>query len=251
MIAIKSSAALTPTSYKVLLHGAPGTGKTFSIATAESPLLILTEKGGSDSLTPSNLERVFGVGTPGIAYDIPVAEAFTHDAFIEVMRFLTKSEEARKFKTIFLDSASQLSTISLKHYSAKEAHGAAAYGEMGREILSIFSAILDLPVDVVCTAHTKRVEEGTPDAKIVKNVPDFEGKMLIQELPHYFSEWYFADTDFAADGSTRYVVRTVRSPRGEAKSRFGHLAPVEYPNWRDIFGKLKAGNTKKASVKAA
>lgn len=239
---LKSSSQLIPQHYKVLLHGNPGTGKTMSIATAVAPLLILTERGGSDSLTPTNIARVFGAGRPDINYDVPVAEAYDYTSFVDVMRFLTGSSEAKNFRTIFLDSASQMSTAFLKHFQAASAHGAAAYGDMGKQVVMVFESLMTLPYDVVMIAHTDTMEEGTPDNKIIRKVPAFEGRMLMREIPHLVSEWYYSDTDFADDGSTKYVIRTTRSAKGEAKSRFGLLDPVEPPNWERIFAKLREGN---------
>lgn len=64
-----ASIASAASGIKCLVYGGSGTGKTVLSATLPTPVLISAEAGVL-SLRKDNLERLFGVGNPGVAYDL-------------------------------------------------------------------------------------------------------------------------------------------------------------------------------------
>ena len=77
---------------KVLVYGRPGAGKTRLCATAPSPI-ILSAESGLLSLADE---------------DIPVQTITSIDDLNEVYAWLLGSEEAKDFKTVCLDSVSEI-----------------------------------------------------------------------------------------------------------------------------------------------
>src|SRR5262245_49326284 len=81
---------------KALVYADSGIGKTVLTATLPAPLLLSAESGAL-SLKRKNLERLFGVGTPGITYEIPTILISNVDDLSEAYRWCSQSAEARQF----------------------------------------------------------------------------------------------------------------------------------------------------------
>lgn len=237
---LTSTADIGSRFFNILVHGKPGSGKTMSCATAPRPVLLLTEPGGEDCLSAANIEKVFGIATPGVSYEIPVLKALTWEELLEAVTFLEKDPSMQHFDTVFADSISQISKLALAKFQGTNKDGRKAYGELYKAVMWIVGRLFALKKHVVCNAHS--AEQGIGEARAV--VPTFEGGALKVELAHAFGETYYADVDYADDGTPIRVLRTQKGAGFEAKSRLGHLPEMVQPNWTKIFATLNEGISK-------
>lgn len=238
---LKSTADISSRFFKILFHGRPGSGKTLSAATAPKPLLLMTEPGGQDCLSPANIEKTFGVNRPDISYQLPVLEAFTADAIEAAVKDLESSPDMAHFDTVFVDSGSVISKLFMARAQKKNADGRKAYGVMAADVQSIMNRILALPKHVVVICHSGEIGND----KVL--MPVFEGRKLVRESAHIFGETYFADTIYDDSGTQRYVIRTRKTEEAEAKSRLGTLPDIIDPHWGKAFAELNAGIAKQAT----
>lgn len=241
---LKSTADISSRFFKILFHGRPGSGKTLSAATAPKPLLLMTEPGGQDCLSPANIEKTFGINRPDISYQLPVLEAFTADAIEAAVKDLESSPDMAHFDTVFVDSGSVISKIFMARALDANKDGRKAYGKMASDVASIINRILGLKKHVVMICHSGEVGSD----KIL--MPMFEGRKLVRESAHIFGETYFADVTYNDAGASIHVIRTRKTEEAEAKSRLGTLDDVVEPHWAKIFAALNAGISRQATPPA-
>jgi len=214
---------------KVLVYGNAGVGKTMLCATAPSPLIISAEA-GLLSLTKKNIERVYGVNTPGITYDIPVAPIKTVQDLEQVYQMLKAGSQ---IKTACLDSLSEIAETVLLNSLAVNNDGRAAYGDMSSEIIGICRKFRDLPIH--CYFSTKM---GYSDDSR-KNGPSMPGRVLAKELPYLFDELLQMDLHEVPDGPPVRFLRTASDLQNYAKDRSGALDPAgERANLTNLFDKI-------------
>lgn len=232
---LKSTAEVSSDTFNVLVHGRPNTGKTISAATAEDPLIILTEPTGQHSLNRSNIVKIYGDNRPDICYELPYVEAYNYTEFMSVLEALEKDPQMAHVKTVFLDSLSNLAKIALAHFQVVSKDKRTVYSACKDGVNAAKNRLMALPKDTVHIAHSGEVGQNQ------FLMPALEGKKLAADTGHDFGELYFADVDFTDSGEKRYVFRTSKTESAEAKSRLGFLAESEPQNWRHIFGKLRSG----------
>ena len=215
---------------KVCIYGNAGTGKTILAATAPRPLMIQAENGAL-SLAKANLERVYGVGTPGITYSIPLVTIKTVADLEAVYKDLFRPEIWHSFDTLYIDSLSEIvetvlrNKLSATSSSGNKVNGMAAYGEMATESLEWICKFRDLPgKHVVATC-----KQGIGDHSNMFG-PNMPGKILPYELPYLFDEVFqlCVGEDPATKTPFRYL-RTQPDMKNYAKDRSGALNPAHRP----------------------
>lgn len=211
---------------KGCIYGNAGAGKTMLCATAPRPLMIQAENGAL-SLTRANIERVFGVNSPGITYSIPVAPIKTVDDFEKVYLDLFRPEIWHSFDTLYIDSLSEIveailqNELSGKSNSGNKVNGMAAYGEMAAQSLEWIKKFRDLPgkhVFVTC-------KQGMGEHSNMFG-PNMPGKVLPYELPYLFDE--VLQVCIGEDQTTKQTFRYLRTQpdlKNYAKDRSGALDP--------------------------
>lgn len=238
MIEWSTTSALSAShGVKFLVYGNAGTGKTMLIPTAPAPLLISAEN-GLLSLTRKNIERVHGVNTPGISYDIPVAKVRTVADLTEVFDLLKIPANRAKYNvgTICLDSISEIAEICLANALTNNKDGRMAYGDMAEQMLHLFRCFRDLEgVNVYFSAK----QGFCKDSNLMG--PSLPGNILPREVPYLFDELFHLHLVSDAQGNPVRVLRTAPDSENNAKDRSGALDPRgEWPSLANIMQKISA-----------
>lgn len=207
---------------KILVYGRAGMGKTHLCGTAPSPLIISAEAG---LLT---LRRK----------SIPV---LTVNTIQDVWDALTwcQSPACTKagFKTICLDSISEITEKCLVAAKKKTGDGRAAYGDMATQTIDLVKAFRDLSgYHVVVTA--KEATRMDPITNVGRAEPTAPGQQVGQALPYLFDEVFHAFKLQDNTGKEHHVLRTKASFNAEAKDRSAALDEIEYPDLGHIIDKI-------------
>lgn len=222
---------------KVLAYGGSGNGKTLICATAPKPLVISAES-GLLSLKKTNLERVYGIGTAGITYDIPVMRITSMQDLLDAYNWFTTNPQAKTIGTICIDSISEIAEVVLAAAKKVVKDPRQAYGEVIEKTLHIVRNFRDLPGFNVYVAAKM---EPTKDEMtgLVRWGPSLPGAKLGNQLPYYFDEVFMLGIgqDQATKKSFRYL-RTQPDMQYVAKDRSGALAEIEYPDLTRVFNKI-------------
>lgn len=222
---------------KGAIYGNAGSGKTMLCATCPRPLMIQAEAGAL-SLARRNIERVYGVGTEGITYSIPVAPVATVTDFEAVYRDISTNRAIwDSFDTLYIDSFSEIVEAILKHELETNKDGRAAYGEMADRAITILKQFRDLPGKHVFATF----EQGlSSDSGLMG--PSMPGKMLDRKIPYIFDE--VLQVDIGEDPTTKEKFRFLRTQpdlKHYAKDRSGALDPRgESPYLFNIIQKISA-----------
>lgn len=234
---IKSSADVVGQNFKkICIHGPSGIGKTMLAATAApyTPLVILTERTGDESLRPDNIERVFGAGRSDILYQVDIVEAYDSDGFEEAVRFAIDSD---RHNLIVFDSLSKASRLILKTLKGVFKDGRKAYGEHNDAALDLLEELIAGDKHVAALTHTTRVED--VDSGEVTYVPSFEGKGFTEKSVYDLPFVLYMDRVFDEEGKAH---RALRCQTGDSnkrcKDRSGLLREFEPPHLGKLLQKL-------------
>lgn len=158
----------TRSNVKILTYGAPGSGKTPALKTAPRPVVCLIEN---------------GAGSLSDAHNIPAWGGFTLETANEFLDWVLKSNEAKNFDTICMDSISQYCELQLGGAKKRNSHGMKAYGEMQERVMEKLNALYALKEKhLYIIAKEMTIEIG--GASCLR--PYFPGKALSSEIPHLF-----------------------------------------------------------------
>ena len=159
---------------KVSLYGRAKTGKTRLISTFPKPILILGGEDGTRSIRTVEdvyFTRIVSRRTPkeSLLDENGEMNAIYLDELSALLKELPRSE----YKTVGLDTASALSDVILAdlmgvvEIPAQNSWGMASreqYGQQSLQLKTILRALLNLPQNVVITAHERNFnEEGGTD----------------------------------------------------------------------------------------
>jgi len=208
---------------KCLIHGGSGIGKTTLCATCPAPIIISAESG---LLSLSS-------------YDLPVVEMKTLKDLEEVYDWLETSKEANKYRTICIDSISDVAEVILMEYKKRTKDGRMAYGEMADDMGIIIRKFRDLPgKNVYMIAKTKRVVDEA--SSLTSYMPSVPGQLLLQDLPFLFDLVGAMRYGKTSAGVTYRYIQTEGDMQWSAKDRSGALAKVEEPHLGKLFKKIAA-----------
>lgn len=224
---------------KVIVYGDAGLGKTVLAATCPKPLLISNESGVL-SLAKSNLERLFGVNTAGICYDIPIMKINDAQSFEDAYTFCSTNAWMKDIDTICLDSISEMGEAMLNMLKRTVKDPRQAYGEVIERMETVIRKFRDLPgKHVYIAAKMEPIkDELTGISRYGISMP---GAKLGPKLPFFFDEvfWYGQQAD--TQGKLFRFLRTQPDPQHTAKDRSGVLEELEYPHLGAIFNKITSG----------
>lgn len=222
---------------KCMVYGRAGLGKTMLTATAPYPVLISAES-GMLSLKKENIERVWGVGTEGISYDIPVIEIKTISDLVEAEVWARTSQEAKNFHTICIDSLTEIGEVVLSNAKGQVKDPRQAYGELIEKMTTTVKAFRDLKgKHVYMSAKEERSKDEATGVTLAG--PAMPGSKLGQQLPYLFDEVFHLGKakDQASQQDYRYL-RTQPDFNYDAKDRSGALAELETPHLGYVFSKI-------------
>lgn len=238
-----STAAVTAVhGVKCAIFGNAGVGKTACIATAPKPLLIAVEP-GLIVLKPANIVRMYGANTPGITYDVPVAQIkhVNGQSPLPQVRevhkaFLRRDEWTRGIETIGLDSVSQLAEWELAYQMTQTPNGQKAYGQMADEILEVIRDFTTLP-DKHCVFTAKQSVSSHSGLFSAS----FPGQLLDFHFPYEFDCTLQLCVAEGEQGINHRYFRTQPDFKNFSKDRTGALDPKgEAAYLYNIFAKISA-----------
>lgn len=206
---------------KIIVFGDSGTGKTSLIATAPDPIVISSESG----LLPLR------------GLNIPVLKVSSLEELEEAYEWLLDEENEKTFKTICLDSITDLAESMLTENKKSMKDGRMAYGKVADDIADIIRAFRDIPdKHVYFTCKMARIEDISTG--IAKYKPMMPGKVLPQQMPYWFDEVLCLQVGEDEEGETFRYLQTQPSITHTAKDRSGKLDNPEMPDLGHIFDKI-------------
>lgn len=225
----------------ILTYGNAGIGKTMMIATAEDPIMIDIE-GGSESLSKSNMEKVWDKSRP-----IPCIQIRNISDWREVFRAIkSKSAEFKPYRTLCIDSLSEITGLIYNHYVMEEGpskieqrkingyqHLKIAMGEIVRVLRN--SEDHDIYATATIQVLSKDESAGMPYSHTLA----MYSKNLAGDIMHQFDEIY-AMLIQKEEKKDRRLLLTRNDGVYNAKSRCGLLDQYELPNLKKLFDKLRA-----------
>ena len=217
-IDITTTKGFGTSSLTALVHGPPGSGKTYAARTCPGKTLVVSAEAGLLSLRD---------------VEIDVAKIATFSDLKRVYFLL--NDEGQPYEWVYIDSLSEVAEVCLAEEMGKTAHGVKAYGEMMTAVMRLVKAFRDLDVNVVMTA--KQGRDVDPDG-VAYMAPELPGKKLSTKLPYEFDLIVAAGTHTDSDGNVHRVFRTTSGQGVLAKDRSGALAPLERPDWGRIHSKI-------------
>lgn len=221
---------------KCLVYGDSGHGKTMLACTLPAPILISAES-GLLSLKRKNIERLYGVGTKDITYDIPVIQIRTVEDLGDAYRWCSQSQEAHQFASIGLDSISEIAEVVLNNAKRQVKDPRQAYGELIEKMESAIRAFRDLPGrNVYIAAKMEPMKDELTG--VVKFGPSMPGAKLGPKLPYYFDEVFRLGVNTDQQGNTYRFLQTQPNLQFVAKDRSGALASMEPPHLTYVFNKI-------------
>lgn len=202
-----------------LTYSSAGNGKTTLIKTLPKPV-ILSAEGGLLSIKDS---------------DIPYIEIANIDDLMAAYEWC-KSDEAKEFESIALDSISEIAEVVLAAEKAKASDPRQAYGALIDQMSQIIRAFRDLPKHVYMTAKVEKVQDDTGRLLFGPAMP---GAKLGQQLPYFFDEVYALRVEKGEDGKPMRMLQTAPDGIWGAKSR-GGVDDWEEPDLGKIINKILA-----------
>lgn len=222
MIQLKSTATIGASQgIKVLVYGRAGVGKTRLCATAPNPVIFSAESG------LLSLRR----------FNLPYHEIKTINDLIEAYTWCLRSNEARQFATICLDSVSEIAEVVLKNELGKTKDPRKAYSEVLTQMLNIVRDFRDLlGRNVYFSAKEEYGKDDTTGGMFF--MPSMPGNRLGQQMPYYFDEVFRLASFRDQQGKEFEAVQTRADNQVIAKDRSGALDSFEPPNLSHIFAKI-------------
>lgn len=218
-IQLKSTRGLHAQGVKLLVYGQAGAGKTSLIKTLPNPV-VLSAEGGLLSIADA---------------DIPFIEINSMQSLEEALAWCT-SEEAGQFKSIALDSISEIAEVCLSHEKRIAKDPRQAYGAMQDAMAYIIRAFRDLPGKHVY--FSAKLEKTQDEMGRILYAPSMPGNKTGQALPYYFDEVLALRIEKDADGQTQRALMCDSDGLWTAKDRSGKLEAWEAPDLGAIIDKI-------------
>jgi phage nucleotide-binding protein len=208
------------TSINLLCYGEAGTGKTTLISTAPKPIVISTESG---LLSISD-------------HDIPVIEIENLEDLMEAYDLLNTKKYLNKFKTVCLDSITDIAETVLSDLLKNTKDGRQAYGQLNAQLSELIRLFRDMPISSYFIAASETYENA---AGMQAMRPSMPGRKLTNSLDYFFDlVLCLRINNDDVENPYRYL-QTQPTNTIAAKDRSGKLKQFEKPNLNKLFKKLK------------
>ena len=219
-INVKRTGGLSSVGVKVLVYGQAGAGKTSLIKTLPSPI-VLSAEGGLLSVQDA---------------DLPFIEVDGMETLKEAWLWLTESKEAQAYKSVALDSISEIAEVVLNAEKKATKDPRQAYGAMQEQMADIIRAFRDLPNRHVYMSA--KLEKSQDEMGRILYAPSMPGNKTGQSLPYYFDEVLALRIERDGEGNTQRALMCDGDGLWLAKDRSGKLAPWEAPDLGAIIAKI-------------
>lgn len=224
---------------KALVYGGSGVGKTVLMSTAPVPILISAES-GLLSLRKGNLERLVREGhlpAQGVDYDVKTIKVSSVEDLAEAHKWCRAHAWTNGFRTVGLDSISEIMEVILSNAKRQVKDPRQAYGELIDKGSMLVREFRDLPgLNVVVAAKMEYSKDEVTG--ISKYGPSVPGNKMGQAMPYFFDEVFHLGVNKDTAGNPYRFLRTQPDIQYEAKDRSGMLAEIEYPHLGAVFSKV-------------
>ena len=218
-ISLKRTRDLSRSGVKLLVYGAAGAGKTSLIRTLPSPI-VLSAEGGLLSIQDA---------------DLPYIEIATMDDLRQAYSFIM-GEEGAEFKSVALDSISEIAEVVLNAEKKIAKDPRQAYGAMQEQMSDLIRAFRDLPGKHVYMSA--KLEKSQDETGRMLYAPSMPGNKVGQSLPYFFDEVLALRVEKDSEGSTQRALMCDSDGLWQAKDRSGKLASWEAPDLGAIIEKI-------------
>jgi phage nucleotide-binding protein len=218
-ISVKTTGSLSANGVKMLVYGQAGAGKTSLIRTLPDPI-VLSAEGGLLSIQDANL---------------PYIEISSMEDLMEAHTWLTSGDGVH-YKSVALDSISEIAEVVLNHEKKIAKDPRQAYGAMQEQMADIIRAFRDLPGRHVYMSA--KLEKSQDETGRVLYAPSMPGNKTGQQLPYFFDEVLALRVEKDADGNTQRAIMCDSDGLWLAKDRSGKLGAWEAPDLGEIIAKI-------------
>jgi len=218
-ISLKRTSGLTANGVKLLVYGPAGAGKTSLIKTLPSPV-VLSAEGGLLSIQDA---------------DLPYLEITSMEDLREAYSWVLESE----YKSVALDSISEIAEVCLNHEKKVNKDPRAAYGEMQTTMAEAIRSFRDLPKHVLMTA---KLEKSQDELGRMLYSPSMPGNKTGQALPYQFDIVAALRVEKGAEGATQRALMCDTDGLWQAKSRVRGVEGWESPDLGEIISKAKGAS---------
>ena len=216
-INLKKTGSLSANGVKLLVYGQAGAGKTSLIKTLPQPI-VLSAEGGLLSIQDA---------------DLPYIEINSMETLREAYTWLTETND---YKSVALDSISEIAEVCLNYEKKVNKDPRAAYGAMQEQMADIIRAFRDLPgMHVYMSAKLEKTQD---EMGRILYAPSMPGNKTGQSLPYFFDEVLALRIEKDADGNTQRALMCDSDGLWSAKDRSGKLSAWEAPDLGAIIAKI-------------
>ena len=219
-INVKTTGSMAANGVKVLVYGQAGAGKTSLIKTLPSPI-VLSAEGGLLSIQDA---------------DLPFIEITSMTELQEAYTWLTSSDEAKSYKSVALDSISEIAEVCLNTEKKATKDPRQAYGAMQEQMADIIRSFRDLPGRHVYMSA--KLEKTQDEMGRVLYAPSMPGNKTGQALPYFFDEVLALRVEKDGDGATQRALMCDSDGLWLAKDRSGKLDAWEAPDLSAVIAKI-------------
>ena len=218
-INLKSTGSMSANGVKLLVYGQAGAGKTSLIKSLPKPI-VLSAEGGLLSIQDA---------------DLPYIEITSMADLKEAYEWVT-GEQGSNFKSVALDSISEIAEVVLNHEKKVNKDPRAAYGAMQEQMADIIRAFRDLPGKHVYMSA--KLEKTQDEMGRVLYAPSMPGNKTGQSLPYFFDEVLALRVEKDSEGNTQRALMCDTDGLWLAKDRSGKLWAWEAPDLGEIIAKI-------------
>lgn len=217
---LMTTSGLMQGGVKMLVYGQAGAGKTSLIPTLPKPL-VLSAEAGLLSIAEA---------------DVPFIEIKDAETLSEAFAFVKDSAEAKEFRSICLDSISEIAEVVLAAEKRHAKDPRQAYGEMQTVMAQVVREFRDLPGrHVYMTAKLERSQDETGRMLYAPAMP---GNKAGQALPYQFDIVAALRMEKDEEGKTQRALMLESDGLWQAKDRSGKLDAWEAPDLGALIEKM-------------
>lgn len=207
----------------MMIYSKAGVGKTTLAATASDSIILSTEDG---LLSLKD-------------HCIPTIEITKFGEIKEAVAWLKGSSEAKQFRTVSIDSITDMGETVITYYKGLFKDPRQAYGELITKMHATIKSFLDIKEkNIVMIAKEERFKDEVSGNFFYG--PAMPGQRLPQDLPYLYDEVFHLEIGTTDKGNTYRFLRTQPNDQYDAKDRSGALDVIERPHLDYIFNKIKS-----------
>ena len=218
---LQSTSTISADGIKILAYGAAGSGKTMLIKTLPDPIILSAEAG---LLTLSDEE-------------LPFMQIASMNDLREAYEWLNTHEDAKQFKSVAIDSITEIAEVCLANEKKINKDPRAAYGEMQTTMAEVIRLFRDLKgKNVYMTAQLSKT---TDEMGRVLYGPSMPGQKAGQALPYAFDIVAAMRVEKDEEGNLQRALMMESDGLWQAKHRMGaKLEAWEAPDLGEIIKKI-------------